>query len=116
MGAALIFYAIVFGPSVIGLSVLFYVTFFTRRGGPFFLSLLLAVLLHGLTAAMLAAAVGYGEAWSGYSSAHNQPRAVLWSGIAVILAFVVAKGFIPQLRPRIPPSSSSTPASTKYDY
>lgn len=78
---------IVFGPSILAICI---VLFIAPKSTSLFSRIaltLLALTLHGISTLFIFAAVGIGEAWSGYSSSHDFPKGFGMFG-ALIVVFV----------------------------
>jgi len=76
---------IMFGPSIIGVSIAIFAWIKTTKFISRFALTLLAMALHGISSFFTFAAVGIGEAWGGYSRSHNFPKAYAWFGAAIII-------------------------------
>ncbi len=80
-----------FGPSFVALCIALPLAFSGVRIGPATALFMLAALLHLVSFAFFLGGVRYGEAWSGYSSAHNSPYVHLILGLGVLFALFLVR-------------------------
>ena len=80
-----------FGPSFLALCIALPLAFSGIRIGPATALFILAALLHLVSFAFFLGGVRYGEAWSGYSSAHNSPYVHLTLGLVVLFALFIVR-------------------------
>lgn len=83
--ASLIF----FGPSFVGLSIAAFACVSRVRLWVFLSLVAVALGLHGISFFLYLGAVRYGEAWSGYSSAHNHPYVFLGCGFGAAFLLLI---------------------------
>jgi len=78
-----------FGPSFLGLTIAAFATVARIRLWVFVSLVAVGLAAHSVSFFFYLWAVRYGEAWSGYSSAHNHPYVLLWSGFGVAFLLLI---------------------------
>lgn len=81
----LMWYCILFGPSVLGIVIAVMASLRCTRNGSKIALTILALSLHGVSSGLLFVGVRIGEAWSGYSSSHNMPFGYGFFGALIII-------------------------------
>jgi hypothetical protein len=76
---------IFFGPSILAAFIALYSSFITDLTPLKGILILVSMMLHAISSFFVFAAVGIGEAWSGYGLSHGVPALYAFGGAAVIM-------------------------------
>lgn len=76
---------IFFGPSILAAFVAFYSSFINELTAFKIVLILASMMLHAISSFFLFAAVGIGEAWSGYGLSHGFPALYVLGGASLII-------------------------------
>lgn len=76
---------IFFGPSILAVFIAFYSSFISELTAFKIVSILASMILHAISSLFVFAAVGIGEAWSGYGLSHGFPALYSLGGASLII-------------------------------